>query len=205
MNEKGSAHYFLLIFILLIAIAITLFTITNKSHKNDTDYDVIENIEPTEEQSAKQETIKLTTINNVEGSISKKILSPDKSKSALLVDAGFSSYFLVYKDNKNDSYKEVDFAEEVVWSKNSRYIAYSGKVADAGSTYKLNIFDTNTKEVIDLRDKLNEDEVPFAHISFHNIRWEQDDKFIQVDWTAYSDIPYGEILDEGTTDIHLEE
>jgi hypothetical protein len=137
------------------------------------------------------------------GEVTETIPSPDKTKTALMAQGYISSPYLFVKDH-NNHLETLHAAAQVVWSNNSRYIAYTAKIADAGSTYALYLHDTQKGETIDLRSKDSLlEKIPDGEgrTAFYDPRWSADDSLLIVDYTTYDSIPYGNATGEGVVSI----
>jgi len=140
------------------------------------------------------------------GQIEQTILSPDRSKEIILVSEYTSSPQLFLVSQNKEDIRLIGSAEEVVWSNTSRYFAYTSKIADAGSTYRLSIFDTKTNKTTVMNDQVDKTIISNPNMtSYHNPRWTPDDGGILVDYKEFDDIPYGNLIGEGTTTILLQQ
>ena len=136
------------------------------------------------------------------GRLYKEITSPDKSKNIVLVEGYLSTFQFFIREPNSKELKEIGIAEEVVWSNDSRYIAFTSKVADAGSTYRIKLYDAVEDKIIPLNDKVDKNIIANPNLtSYHNPRWLSDNSGVTVDYKEYDQIPYGEIIAEGTITI----
>src|SRR3989344_3562638 len=142
--------------------------------------------------------------NELVATIGSELKSPDGTKTAFLGEGSINSLLLFVKDNSTNKVNEVGTAEEIVWSNNSRYIAYNSRVADAGSTYFLGVYDTKIGSATDLSSKIKKDEISENPLSYHNLRWISDNE-LEVDYVAYDEIPYGNVVKEGHIVIDITE
>ncbi len=128
--------------------------------------------------------------------------SPDKSKNAILVEGMISSLALFISIEGKNELNYIAPIEEVKWSNNSRYVVCTVKVSDAGSTYKLTVFDTKTNKSISINEKVDKSIIANPNrTSYHNPQWLSDDSGIIVDYIEYDNIPSGAITSKGTTTV----
>lgn len=125
------------------------------------------------------------------------VLSSDQRKVLLIAQGGISANLLFYSDLNNVSFKYIHTVSEAVWSKNSRYIAFTSSVGDAGGDYFLGLYDSNSNKTADISKQSTIEGVP----SYSNIRWKNDDSAIIVHYSAQDEIPYGNII--GQDDITI--
>lgn len=131
-------------------------------------------------------------------------VSPDKTKSFLMVQGGISLDFLYYLPAINAVAKQVDAAQEAVWSNNSRFIAYASKPADAGPLIDVYLYDTQMNEVTEISNNNNIESLDYSYLGFHNLRWLDDDSAVKVNYDAYKgELPHGEKVGEGETVLLL--
>ncbi|MBI4137375.1 hypothetical protein HY469_04900 [Candidatus Roizmanbacteria bacterium] len=127
------------------------------------------------------------------------IVSPDQYKVLLIAQGGISAELLFYSDLNNVSFKYINTVSQAVWSHDSRYVAFTSKIADAGADYYLGIYDTNSHQTVDISKQSSINGIP----SYSNIRWQEDDSGIIVHYTAQDEIPYGMKVGEGDITIPL--
>lgn len=125
------------------------------------------------------------------------ILSPDTSKIVLRTFGGISPFVLFYYDISTGQNTFISFGEEVAWSPNSRYIAYTHRSADVGPL-RLSIFDTTANKHVETTQSVNAE-----RSSFTDIRWSPQSDFITAKYETRDDIPYGNIVAQGDTQITL--
>jgi hypothetical protein len=134
--------------------------------------------------------------------------SPDKTKVYLLAYSGISLELLYYStvEGKNFAQLGIADASEVVWSNNSRYIAYLSKPADAGPLQIIQIYDSKKrKEVLNIRSFEHDIEnVDHDFLGYSNLRWLNDDSGVIVNYIAYKGmIPESEIINKGEVTINI--
>lgn len=126
-------------------------------------------------------------------------LSPDKSKILLFTNAGITPFILFYKDinNKDAVITKVGFGEEAVWSPNNQYIAFTNRPADVGPL-RLYVFDTLINKEVEIIQSKNR-----VYTSYRNMKWSPDSKIIIAQYETFDDIPYGNVIDKGETQIAI--
>lgn len=125
------------------------------------------------------------------------ILSPDTSKIVLRTFGGISPFVLFYYDISTGQNTFISFGEEVAWSPNSRYIAYTQRSADVGPL-RLSIFDTMANKHVETTQSVDTKKTGFT-----DLRWSPQSDFITAKYETRDDIPYGNIVAQGETQITL--
>lgn len=123
-------------------------------------------------------------------------LSPDKSKMLVHLEIGITPFILYYIDIKKRKNIIIGPSVESIWSPDSRYIAHTYPPADAGPK-RLYVYDTT------INDFVNTDKPENSSINYSNLTWSSDSKSIYADFERRDDIPNGNIIDKGKTQIKL--
>lgn len=128
-------------------------------------------------------------------------ISPDNTKSFFMVEGGISHYLLYYLPPKSELAAErIDFAQEAVWSNNSRYIAYAKRPADAGALVSIFVYDTLTQKVDEISKGHEIENTNYDYLGFSDLEWLDNDSGIKAHYDAYTErLPGGEKVSEGET------
>lgn len=135
-------------------------------------------------------------------------LSPDKSKMLLQANTGLTDPILIYlpMSKPSNSY-EIGPSTDVLWSPNSRYIAYTSGAGDCGpQNNDLWIFDTKLNKNVDLR---NWDNYPTGTpqidmMLYDELHWLSDSSALLVRYKGYKNAGCGGkqvFVKEGTLTI----
>lgn len=136
------------------------------------------------------------------GKIDYILPSPDGTKKLIKVWGLLTSPQIFVQHN--NIIKEIGWAEGTSWSHNSKYLVFTSKAADAGNAYNLRVYDTTTNNIKSLTENVNANLIANPTMtSYHNPRWLPDDTGVIVEYKEYNDIPYGNIIHEGTTTVLL--
>lgn len=117
-------------------------------------------------------------------------IAPDKSKVALLAQGGINSYFLYLSDINGENITYIGFADEIKWSHNSKYLAYTSPVTDIGP-HRFNIYEIESKKFKEFEDRQLDNPTKYS-----NIQWSNDDESLLADYYSYK-IPGGEKISSG--------
>jgi hypothetical protein len=123
--------------------------------------------------------------------------SPDKTKVLLAAYGGISAKLFYVYDISANTNTFIDIGEEISWSPNSRYLAYTQRPADAGPL-RLRVFDLQLSKKVELVQK--EDVIT---TSYSDLRWNDSSTGLTAYFETFSDVPMGNIIAKGETEIVL--
>lgn len=136
-------------------------------------------------------------------------LSPDRSKLWIQANGILSPPFLFYVDlNHIDNPIELGASTQVVWSPNSRYIAYTSGASDCGSQkLLLKIFNTEATDsaLLTNHDMKEVSDLGYDMMDYTISGWASDSTDLKVAYTAFKNDGCAVMkqVGEGTLTIHI--
>jgi hypothetical protein len=123
--------------------------------------------------------------------------SPDKTKILLAAYGGISAKLFYIHDISANANTFIDIGEEITWSPNSRYLAFTQRPADVGPL-RLRVFDLQLSKKVELVQKENA-----ITTSYSDLRWNDSSTGLIAYFETFSDVPMGDIIAKGETEVAL--